>query len=194
MNRATRRIWAILRLGGETFSRIDGTEWAGAFAFNAFFSLFPLVVLLVTGLLLSCVARAKTVEPQEWVDPATSAAGVPTESERPAAPDPVEFFRRHFFPFEPFYFIAGTESTNATFQISLKYQLLTGEPWLATKWSGVTNLSVAYTQTGGSFRCCDPACSSTPNTSRATERVCCGITSGVIVFGRVLLSFGKSPV
>jgi len=45
---ATRRVWEKLRLGGSTFSRIDGTQWAGAFAFNAFFSLFPLVVLLVT--------------------------------------------------------------------------------------------------------------------------------------------------
>ena len=45
---ATRRVWAVLRLAGRTFSRIDGIQWAGAFAFNAFFSLFPLVVLLVT--------------------------------------------------------------------------------------------------------------------------------------------------
>ncbi|MCL4180759.1 MAG: phospholipase A [Verrucomicrobia bacterium] len=29
----------------------------------------------------------------------------------------------------------------------MRYQLFTGESWLATKWSGVTNLSVAYTQT-----------------------------------------------
>ncbi len=28
--------------------RIDGAQWAGAFAFNAFFSLFPLMVLVVT--------------------------------------------------------------------------------------------------------------------------------------------------
>lgn len=28
--------------------RIDGAQWAGAFAFNAFFSLFPLMILLVT--------------------------------------------------------------------------------------------------------------------------------------------------
>jgi Ca2+-transporting ATPase len=48
MERGTRRVWAVLRLAGRTFSRIDGTQWAGAFAFNAFFSLFPLVVLLVT--------------------------------------------------------------------------------------------------------------------------------------------------
>ena len=45
---ATRRIWARLRFAGKTFVQIDGSQWAGAFAFNAFFSLFPLIVLLVT--------------------------------------------------------------------------------------------------------------------------------------------------
>jgi YihY family inner membrane protein len=44
----TRRIWAIFRLAVRKYFQIDGTEWAGAFAFNAFFSLFPLMVLLVT--------------------------------------------------------------------------------------------------------------------------------------------------
>jgi Ca2+-transporting ATPase len=44
----TRRVRAILALAGHRFLRIDGREWAGAFAFNAFFSLFPLMVLLVT--------------------------------------------------------------------------------------------------------------------------------------------------
>ena len=41
-------IWTTLRRARKTFSRIDGNEWAGAFAFNAFFSLFPLIVLSVT--------------------------------------------------------------------------------------------------------------------------------------------------
>jgi Ca2+-transporting ATPase len=44
----THRVWAILCLGLKKFSRIDGAQWAGAFAFNAFFSLFPLMLLLVT--------------------------------------------------------------------------------------------------------------------------------------------------
>jgi outer membrane phospholipase A len=69
------------------------------------------------------------------------------EGERLTAADPVEFFRQHFFPFEPFYFIAGTESPNAKFQISLRYQLFIADSWVAKKWSGVTNFSVAYTQT-----------------------------------------------
>jgi outer membrane phospholipase A len=61
--------------------------------------------------------------------------------------DPIEFFRQHFFPFEPFYFIAGTESPNAKFQISLRYQVFTDRGWLAEHWSGITNFSIAYTQT-----------------------------------------------
>lgn len=44
----SRKIWAVCCLGMKTFSQIDGTQWAGAFAFNAFFSLFPLILLLVT--------------------------------------------------------------------------------------------------------------------------------------------------
>jgi Ca2+-transporting ATPase len=41
-------IGAVLSLAVRKFSRIDGAQWAGAFAFNAFFSLFPLMILLVT--------------------------------------------------------------------------------------------------------------------------------------------------
>ena len=48
LGREARRFWAILFLAVKTFSRIDGAQWAGAFAFTAFFSLFPLMVLLVT--------------------------------------------------------------------------------------------------------------------------------------------------
>jgi YihY family inner membrane protein len=48
MSQKTRRVWAILCLAVKKFLRIDGAQWAGAFAFNAFFSLFPLMILLVT--------------------------------------------------------------------------------------------------------------------------------------------------
>ncbi|OGJ84781.1 MAG: hypothetical protein A2268_11670 [Candidatus Raymondbacteria bacterium RifOxyA12_full_50_37] len=41
-----KRIWAILSFAIKRFIRIDGDQWAGAFAFNAFFSLFPLMILL----------------------------------------------------------------------------------------------------------------------------------------------------
>lgn len=63
------------------------------------------------------------------------------------ADDPLAFFRQHFFPHDPMYFIAGTESPNAKFQISFKYQLFSsGRP--SWKWtSAATNLFVGYTQT-----------------------------------------------
>jgi Ca2+-transporting ATPase len=48
LNQRTRRVWATLYLAVKKFWQIDGVQWAGAFAFNAFFSLFPLVVLFVT--------------------------------------------------------------------------------------------------------------------------------------------------
>jgi YihY family inner membrane protein len=48
LDQKIRRIRAVLFLALKKFSQIDGTQWAGAFSFNAFFSLFPLVVLLVT--------------------------------------------------------------------------------------------------------------------------------------------------
>ena len=47
-NQKTRGIWAILCFAVKKFSRIDGAQLAGAFAYNAFFSLFPLIVLFVT--------------------------------------------------------------------------------------------------------------------------------------------------
>lgn len=48
LKQKTRRVWAILCLAVKKFLRIDGAQWAGAFAFNAFFSLFPLIILFVT--------------------------------------------------------------------------------------------------------------------------------------------------
>ena len=44
----TRRVWAVFWLALRKYFQIDGVQWAAAFAFNALFSLFPLLVLLVT--------------------------------------------------------------------------------------------------------------------------------------------------
>ena len=52
----TRWVWAILCLAVKKFLWIDGAHWAGAFAFNVFCSLFPLMVLCVT-IALSFVDR-----------------------------------------------------------------------------------------------------------------------------------------
>jgi Ca2+-transporting ATPase len=48
LGHAARRVWAILSLADKRLSQMDGTRWAGTFAFNAFFSLLPLIILLVT--------------------------------------------------------------------------------------------------------------------------------------------------
>ena len=42
------RDWAVLGLAAKNYVHIDGAQLDGAFAFNAFFSMFPLMILLVT--------------------------------------------------------------------------------------------------------------------------------------------------
>ena len=60
---------------------------------------------------------------------------------------PGQFFKEHFFGYEPFYFIAGTETPNAKFQISLRYQVVSSEGPLAQKFPPLMGLNAAYTQT-----------------------------------------------
>jgi len=47
-NPAILRSWIILRLAADRFFQIDGSQRAGAFAYSAFFSLFPLIIVFVT--------------------------------------------------------------------------------------------------------------------------------------------------
>jgi outer membrane phospholipase A len=60
--------------------------------------------------------------------------------------DPGRFFKEHISGYEPFYFIAGTKSPNAKFQISFAYQLLYNEGWLATNVPALKGFHIAYTQ------------------------------------------------
>jgi YihY family inner membrane protein len=48
LDQLPRRIWTTIVDAVARFVRIDGAEWAGAFAHYAFFSLFPLIVLFVS--------------------------------------------------------------------------------------------------------------------------------------------------
>jgi len=48
MAQTVRRAWTIVRLSAKRFLQLDGGQWAAAFAFNAFFSLFPMIILFVT--------------------------------------------------------------------------------------------------------------------------------------------------
>lgn len=61
--------------------------------------------------------------------------------------DPESFFKQHIFGYEPFYFIAGTDSPNAKFQISFKYRLLNEQGWLADKAWPLIGFHLAYSQT-----------------------------------------------
>jgi outer membrane phospholipase A len=69
----------------------------------------------------------------------------PKEPGKPFVPG--WFFKEHISGYEPFYFIAGTKSPNAKFQISFMYQLLNNEGSLATNVPALRGFHIAYTQT-----------------------------------------------
>ncbi len=47
LEQRSHRAWSVTYLAAKKFLRIGGTHWAESFAFNAFFSLFPLIILFV---------------------------------------------------------------------------------------------------------------------------------------------------
>lgn len=59
----------------------------------------------------------------------------------------VEYFREHFFPHEPIYFLVGTEQPNAKFQVSFKYQIFNEEGSLRRAFEPLGGLHLAYSQT-----------------------------------------------
>jgi Outer membrane phospholipase A len=61
--------------------------------------------------------------------------------------EPVAFFKEHVFPYEPFYFVAGTKSPNAKFQVSIRYQLLNHDGPLASRAPPLEGFNIGYTQT-----------------------------------------------
>jgi outer membrane phospholipase A len=69
----------------------------------------------------------------------------PTGAGRSFQPD--SFFAEHLSGYEPFYFIAGSDSPNAKFQVSFKYRLLNRHGALAQKVPLLSELHLAYTQT-----------------------------------------------
>ncbi len=48
INKLTRRAWPTLRLAAQKFMEIDGEQRAAAFAYSAFFAMFPLILLTVS--------------------------------------------------------------------------------------------------------------------------------------------------
>jgi outer membrane phospholipase A len=81
------------------------------------------------------------------VAPSTATAPTPSEPKPKPLPTAVVFFKEHFSPYEPFYFVAGPESPTAKFQISFKYRLLNSDGPLATEVPWLTGLHLGYTQT-----------------------------------------------
>jgi len=60
--------------------------------------------------------------------------------------EPGRFFKEHISGYEPMYFIAGTKSPNAKFQISFAYQLLNNDGPLGEKVPALKGFHIAYTQ------------------------------------------------
>ena len=60
---------------------------------------------------------------------------------------PQDFFKEHFFGYEPFYFIGGTKSPNVKFQISFKYRLFNEHGYLVKHYPPMQGFHLAYTQT-----------------------------------------------
>lgn len=57
-----------------------------------------------------------------------------------------EFFRNHFFPYEPMYAITGGDHPNTKIQLSFKYRLVGDESSLANTLPALRGLYFAYTQ------------------------------------------------
>ncbi len=58
-----------------------------------------------------------------------------------------EFFRDHFFGYEPMYILMGPDHPNTKLQFSLKYKLIGEDSWLAQQAPWVRGAYFAYTQT-----------------------------------------------
>jgi len=106
------------------------------------------VVIAFTGLDANrLVLEVQPPAVSESETPAKSGLAKALEQAVPKPFDPVRFFMAQFSPYQPFYFVAGLESPNAKFQLSLKYQLLNNEGPLAEKYPLLKGFNFAYTQT-----------------------------------------------
>lgn len=75
--------------------------------------------------------------------PETSASSASFPPERSVE----RFFKAHFLPYEPMYFIAGFDQPNAKFQISFKYRIFNQDGWVSRELPALSSLHAAYTQT-----------------------------------------------
>jgi len=65
-----------------------------------------------------------------------------------AAESAADFFKAHFFPYEPFYFLAGPEAPVAKFQLSFNYRIVAADPESTSALRrALSGAYFAYTQT-----------------------------------------------
>lgn len=82
--------------------------------------------------------------------PATNAPAAPTEASLSKKKgedfDPLQFFKDHIYGYDPFYFIAGTASPNAKFQVSFKYRLFETDRGLGRAIPPLSDFYLGYSQ------------------------------------------------
>jgi phospholipase A1 len=121
-----------------------------------------LVVGVTSSLLLTSLASAQATSPATAMPGAPvfdSATAPPVANPDPVATDPrhsnsparhsgfVEFLSDRIAPYEPIYFIAGTERPNAKFQFSLRYQLFNDDGPAAQAFEPLKGINFAFSQT-----------------------------------------------
>jgi outer membrane phospholipase A len=158
----TARSWtapASLRLQEATSPRV--TLAPGAFARREYWGALPEpthgpveVAFGQSRVLLPAAVKGGVSEPMS-AGPAAASAGAPVVMKPEPAPAEtvhedtslLRFFKAHFEPHEPMYFIAGFEQPNAKFQLSLRYRIFNEDGWVPNHLPPLANLFVAYTQT-----------------------------------------------
>lgn len=53
----------------------------------------------------------------------------------------------NFYPYEPMYFVVGTDPEKSKYQISFRYQFVKADGGLAERYPALTGFNIAYTQT-----------------------------------------------
>lgn len=92
--------------------------------------------------------RLQVLEPAGTNPPASFAAAEKAAKETTprSRSDAMAFFKKHFYGYEPFYFIVGPDSPNAKFQFSFKYRLI--DSCEESGWRNqISHTYAAYTQT-----------------------------------------------